>query len=657
MLMDRILEPLIGLPRFAKKAIVLALDSGLCVLTVWLAYYLRTNLWVWLSDQGWQAALVSLIALPIFATFGLYRTVFRYVSWEAFAGITQACLIYGIIYAAIFTAFGVGGVPRTIGIIQPLLLFVLVASSRAFGRYWLGGRYRDWLKRKDRTRVFIYGAGSAGRPRAGAQSDSPGMRVVGLIDDNRSLHGHVVAGVQVLGPDHLAEAVEQLNVSEILLAIPSCSRRRRNEILNLVRSLGVSVRTLPGLVDIAQGRVTVNDLRPLEVDDLLARDAVVPDQSLLEQNIRGKTVLVTGAGGSIGGELCRQIVGMEPLRLILVESSEYALYAIHRELARMAGEAEGARVELVPLLASVCDEVRMGRIIAAWQPQTVYHAAAYKHVPLVEQNVCEGVRNNVTGTWVCGRLAQEHHVENFVLISTDKAVRPTNVMGASKRLAEMVLQAIAAETPATCFSMVRFGNVLGSSGSVVPLFRQQIAAGGPVTVTHREITRYFMTIPEAAQLVLQAGAMAKGGEVFVLDMSEPVRIVDLATRMIELAGLKVRDEAHPDGDIDITFTGLRPGEKLYEELLIGDNPTATTHPRVMMANEPYLALELLVPKIRSLSEAMNRHDVEMVLAMLEVLVPEYVRAPQLVDSVHKKSKDAGRKTERSAPAEIAGLRR
>src|SRR5205085_436538 len=461
-----------------------------------------------------------------FATFGLYRTVFRYVSWEAFAGITQACLIYGVIYAAIFTAFGVEGVPRTVGIIQPLLLFVFIASSRAFGRYWLGGRYRDWLKRKDRTRVLIYGAGSAGRQLAGALADSPGMRVVGLVDDDRSLHGNIVAGVKVWGPGRLAEIVQQLNVSEILLAIPSSSRRRRNEILKLVRSLGLSVRTLPGLVDIAQGRVTVTDLRPLEVDDLLGRDAVAPDQSLLERNIRGKTVLVTGAGGSIGSELCRQIVGMEPLKLLLVESSEYALYAIHRELSKVAGEAERAGVELVPLLASVCDEVRMSRIVAAWRPQTIYHAAAYKHVPLVEQNVCEGVRNNVIGTWVSGRLAKEHHVENFVLISTDKAVRPTNVMGASKRLAEMVLQAFAAEKSVTCFSMVRFGNVLGSSGSVVPLFRQQIAAGGPVTVTHREITRYFMTIPEAAQLVLQAGAMAKGGEVFVLDMAEPVRIVD-----------------------------------------------------------------------------------------------------------------------------------
>jgi FlaA1/EpsC-like NDP-sugar epimerase len=631
MLLDRLLQPVIALPRIVKKVIVLGVDAGLCIITVWVAYYLRTNLWVSLSDQGWQPALASLIALPIFGAFGLYRTVLRYVSWEAFAGITQACLVYGILYSAIFTAFGIGGVPRTIGIIQPLLLIVFVIGSRAFARYWLGGRYRDWLKRKDRTRVLIYGAGSAGRQLAGALADSPGVQVVGLIDDNRGLRGSMVAGVKVWGPDRIAETVEQLEVTEILLAIPSASRRRRNDIIKQIRLLGVAVRTLPGLLDIAQGRVTVNDLRPLEVDDLLGRDAVVPDGKLLDKNIRGKTVLVTGAGGSIGSELCRQALGCEPARLLLVETSEYALYTIHRELVRAVGEGDRAKVELVPLLASVCDEARMGRIFEAWKPHTIYHAAAYKHVPLVEHNVCEGVRNNVLGTWVCGRLAKDHRVESFVLVSTDKAVRPTNIMGASKRLAEMTLQALAAESGAICFSMVRFGNVLGSSGSVVPLFRQQIAAGGPVTVTHREITRYFMTIPEAAQLVLQAGGMATGGEVFVLDMGEPVRIVDLAARMIELAGLRVRSETQPDGDIEIVFSGLRPGEKLFEELLIGENPIATSHPRVMMANESFLPLECLLPKIRHLRAALEAQDVVRVRALLCDLVPEYTAVVELVD--------------------------
>lgn len=633
-LIDNLIVPVLALPRAAKRTIALAVDAGLCILTVWLAFYLRVGEFVALSDAGWPAAFASLIALPVFAAMGLYRTVFRYVSWEAFASITQAVIVYGVIYSAIFTAFGIDDVPRTVGIIQPILLFVAVASSRAFGRYWLGGRYRDLLRRHERRRVLIYGAGSAGMQLTAALADSPDMRVVGLIDDNEDLQGGVVAGMRVWSSGGLADTVDHLQVDEILLAIPAMSRRRRNEVLKLVSSLGISIRTLPSLLDLAQGRVTVNDLRPLEIDDLLGRDVIAPNVSLLERGIRGKTVLVTGAGGSIGSELSRQIFALEPTRLLLVETSEYALYAIHRELAKGIGEARASAVEIVPLLASVCDEKRMARIFATWRPDTVFHAAAYKHVPLVEQNICEGVRNNLLGTWVCGQAAIDHGVSSFVLVSTDKAVRPTNVMGVSKRLAEMVLQALAAERPGTCFSMVRFGNVLGSSGSVVPLFRQQIAAGGPLTVTHREITRYFMTIPEAAQLVLQAGAMAKGGEVFVLDMGEPVRVIDLACRMVELAGLKVRNEQNPDGDIEITFTGLRPGEKLYEELLIGDNPVATTHPRIMMANEAFLPLEILAPKITGIQKTLMDQDVGRLFGFFDELVPEYRPSSPIVDALH-----------------------
>lgn len=641
MLIDIVMEPLLGLPRWAKKAIAITVDAGLCILSVWLAFYLRLGEWIALSDAGWEAALVSLLALPIFATLGLYRTVFRYVSWEAFSGITQASIIYGIVYSAVFTAFGIEGVPRTIGFIQPILLFVAVSSSRAIGRYLLGGRYRHWLRQRDRKRVLIYGAGSAGHQLAGALSDSAGLKVVGFVDDNRGLQGSVVGGLKVRSPENLADIVLKLDVAEVLLAIPSASRRRRNEIVKLVGSLGVSVRTLPGLLDIAHGRVTTSDLRPLEIDDILGRDPVVPDLALLERNIRGKSVLVTGAGGSIGSELCRQILVLNPTKLVLVETHEYALYAIHSELSEAIAVSASPDVELVPILGSACDENRMARIFAASGADTVYHAAAYKHVPLVEQNVCEGLRNNVMSTWVCGRLARDHGVSNFVLVSTDKAVRPTNVMGASKRLAEMVLQAFAAEESGTCFSMVRFGNVLGSSGSVVPLFRQQIASGGPVTVTHREVTRYFMTIPEAAQLVLQAGAMAKGGEVFVLDMADPVRILDLACRMIELAGLRVRDERNPDGDIDIVFTGLRPGEKLHEELLIGNEPIATHHPRVMMATETFLPLEVLVPKMVRLWDALDRYELETLLALLADMVPEYQPAPHVADWLLRDGRQPG----------------
>ena len=636
---DRITEPVLSLPRAVKRAVALTLDAALCVLTVWLAFSLRLGQWVPLSGDGWPAAVASVvIALPVFVAFGFYRTVFRYASWESLTTIAQAVLVYGIVYASVFTAFAIPGIPRTVGVIQPILLLMAVGASRAFARYWLGGRYRRRLG-VGRKNVLIYGAGSAGRQLAVALSDTLDTRVMGFIDDDRDLQGSVIGRIRVLAPDKILAAVEQFDVTEILLAIPSATQRRRNEILKLLQAAGVAVRTLPGLLDIAHGKVAVSHLRPLDIADLLLRDAVAPDLHLLERNIRGKVVLVTGAGGSIGSELCRQILTMAPARLLLVEQSEYGLYAVHRELARMESDVVMTAAELVPLLASVCDRERLRSIFATWRPDTVYHAAAYKHVPLVEHNPAEGVRNNVIGTQICAEIAGEFDTANFVLVSTDKAVRPTNVMGASKRLAEMVLQALAAEHPATRFSMVRFGNVLDSSGSVVPLFRQQIAAGGPVTVTHREITRYFMTISEAAQLVIQAGAMARGGEVFVLDMGEPVRIVDLARRMIELSGLSVRDDGYPAGDIEIVFTGLRPGEKLFEELLIGDNPSATDHPRVMMASEKFIPFRTLAPSLQQLRQAAEAQDVIRVREWLRELVPEYAPAPETVDWVYLEGQD------------------
>lgn len=634
MLIEQMVAPVLSLPRLAKRAIALAVDACLCVLTVWLAFALRLGEWVPLSGEGWPAAIVSLvIALPIFVAFGLYRAVFRYVSWDALITIAQAVLVYGIIYSAVFTAFAIPGVPRTVGVIQPVLLFIALGGSRALSRYILGGQYRRRLRRAQKKNVLIYGAGSAGRQLATALADTMDTRPVAFVDDETDLQGSVIGGLRVHSPKRIRSLVEQLDVSEIFLAIPSATRARRNDILQLVRTLGVAVRTLPGLLDLAHGRVTVSDIKPLEIEDILGRDPVPPDMALMEQNIRDKTVLVTGAGGSIGSELCRQIFALGPRRLVLVDANEYALYGVHRELSRGRSEQHAAEPELVPLLASVCDEERMRRIFAAWRPHTVYHAAAYKHVPLVEHNLIEGVRNNALGTFICARLAQSFETTHFVLVSTDKAVRPTNVMGASKRLAEMMLQALAAGQPKTCFSMVRFGNVLGSSGSVVPVFRQQITSGGPVTVTHREITRYFMTIPEAAQLVIQAAAMAKGGEVFVLDMGEPVRIFDLAVRMIELSGLKLRDEKEPDGDIDVVFTGLRPGEKLYEELLVGENPTATNHPRIMMARDSVLPLDALEAQLKQLQTAVGDHDAWAVREILRQFVPEYQPAVGLVDWV------------------------
>jgi UDP-N-acetylglucosamine 4,6-dehydratase len=653
MLIDRITQPVLALPRVVKRAVAVALDGGLCVLTVWLAFSLRLGEWVSLSGYGWPAALGSVAtALPIFAIFGLYRTVFRYVGWDSLSAIAQATLTYGVIYASVFTAFAVSGVPRTVGVIQPILLLIALVGTRALASYMLGGRLRHSLQRRIKRNVLIYGAGAAGRELAAALDGAPDMRVVGFVDDMRDLHGSVIGRVKVFAPSKIGAAVETLEVSEVFLAIPSVSQSRRNEILKLIRKSAVAVRTLPGLLDIADGKVTVSQLRSLDIADLLGRDMVAPDTGLMEQNIRNKVVVVTGAGGSIGSELCRQILALGPARLLMIDSSEYALYKVHRDLSRLETDAVKRGIELVPLLASVLDRVRLGKVFAAWRPQTIYHAAAYKHVPLVEHNPVEGVRNNVMGTLTCAQAARESGVENFVLVSTDKAVRPTNIMGASKRLAEMVLQGLAAEQPATCFSIVRFGNVLGSSGSVVPLFRQQISDGGPVTVTHREITRYFMTTSEAAQLVIQAGAMAHGGEVFVLDMGDPVRIADLARRMIELSGFKVKDDRDPDGDIEIQFTGLRPGEKLYEELLIGDNPTATTHARVMMANEGFLPLPQLLERLERLNAMIDDHDVWGIREILAELVSEYAPASEVVDWVFLKERQCP-ETVRSDPQTLS----
>jgi FlaA1/EpsC-like NDP-sugar epimerase len=652
-LLEKVIARTVALPRPAKKSIVMGLDAFLCILTVSLAFYLRIGERAVLPGYQWPAAAIApALALPIFVLAGLYRSVFRYVGWEALAALARAILVYGLIYAGIFTVVGVPGVPRSIGLIQPILLFIALGSSRAFARYWLGGRYRR--RGGSQSNALIYGAGSAGRQLAVALSEGLTTRVVAFVDDDHHLHNSLVAGIRVSAPDKLPDLVERHAVSEIFLAIPSAARWRRNEILKMIQSVGVAVRTLPGLLDLAHGRVTVSDLRPLEVDDLLGREPVAPDLDLLERDVRGRVVLVTGAGGSIGSELCRQILALRPSTLLLVDSSEYALYSIHRDLERIEAAAEDEGSELVPLLGSICDEARMRAIFRAWRPHIVYHAAAYKHVPLVEHNPIEGIRNNVFGTLVAAQTAQEFGAGRFVLISTDKAVRPTNIMGTSKRIAEMVLQAFAAEQAGTCFSMVRFGNVLGSSGSVVPLFRQQVAAGGPVTVTDPEVTRYFMTIPEAAQLVLHAGAMAQGGEVFVLDMGEPVRILDLAVRIIELSGFKARHAAEPNGEIEIVFSGLRPGEKLYEELLIGNNPAATSHPRIMMASENFIPLPALRQQLEQLAAELEGRDVAAVRDLILRLVPEYEAADTLVDWVHLESARRRPANARSRATQTAG---
>ncbi len=624
--------PILALPRAAKRFVALSVDFGLCVFTVWLAYYLRLGEFVTLSGKALWAVGVSIgFALPIFVVSGLYRAIFRYSGWPALLAVARAISVYGLLYVSLFTAIGVVGVPRTIGIIQPILLLLFVGASRALARVWLGEHYLSALKRAARPKVLIYGAGGAGRQLAAAMANSHEMHVVGFLDDDDRLHGHVLNGQPIYNPADLDNLATTLNISDVLLAMPSLSRRRRNEILAWIRGAHVAVRTLPSVTDLAQGKVSVSDLRELDIDDLLGRESVAPNHLLLSKNIVTKVVLVTGAGGSIGSELCRQILALAPSKLLLVEQSEFALYGIHQELEEKLTERD---IVLVPLLASVQDAERMREIMSTWNPDTVYHAAAYKHVPLVEHNPAAGIKNNVLGTLRTAQAALDAGVSDFVLISTDKAVRPTNVMGASKRLAEMALQALAADGGGTKFSMVRFGNVLGSSGSVVPKFRQQIRDGGPVTLTHSEVTRYFMTIPEAAQLVIQAGAMAKGGDVFVLDMGQSVKIIDLARRMIELSGLVVKDERNPDGDIEIAVTGLRPGEKLYEELLIGDNPQPTLHPRIMKAHEEFLPLDEFETRLNALEIALNVNDVGVIRLMMQQLVSGYVPSDEIVDWVY-----------------------
>lgn len=621
---------LLDMPREAKRLMALVVDIALCVLTVWLALCLRLEHWVQLRPEHWWAVLGSVaIALPLFVRFGLYRAIFRYSGWNAMISLAQAMALYTIFYATIFTVVSVPGVPRTVGVMQPLLLLVSVGLTRVVVRYWLGGLYQTILQKSRMPGVLIYGGGQAGRQLAAALARSAEYQLLGFLDDDVRLQGNSLDGRTVYAPGELQYLIKELGVTDVLLALPSITREQRKEILAGLSHMPVHVRTLPGMADLAAGRVTMNDVRELDIEDLLGRDPVSPDESLMHRLIRDKVVMVTGAGGSIGSELCRQIAACGPRSMLLVENSEFALYQIHREL-----ETTHPLVTLTPLLASVQDQTRMTQIMQAGRPDTVYHAAAYKHVPLVEHNPVQGLRNNVWGTWVCARAAQAAGTSHFVLISTDKAVRPTNVMGASKRLAEMVLQALASESgSATTFAMVRFGNVLGSSGSVVPLFREQIQNGGPITLTHPDITRYFMTIPEAAQLVMQAGAMAEGGDVFVLDMGEPVRIIDLARRMVELSGLRVKDAQNPGGDIEIQITGLRPGEKLYEELLIGDNAQPTAHARIMRAREDFLPWVELLEVLNTLDQAMMANDVPTLRAMLQVCVHGYEPAGEVLDGV------------------------
>lgn len=623
---------MLALPRSIKRGIALVADAILCAASIDVAFYLRTNDWPMMFGPLFQAALVSIVlALPIFTMFGLYRTIFRYAGSAAIIVIAQAVAAYSVPFAFIYTYVGVSGVPRTIGLLQPILLFLFVAGSRVLGSAWLGRNHHNEIEDKDKPRILIYGAGASGRQVASALQMSGQVRVVGFLDDDRTLWRATINGQRVYAPDDLERLVSRYGVSDVLLAINKATRSRRNEIIAQLKGSNLHIRSMPGVDQLARGTVSFTDLKDLDIEDLLGRAPIPPDGELLRRNITGKVVMVTGAGGSIGSEICRQIVQFAPDTLLLVDSSEYNLYVVHQELLGAIGAGTAAVRSLIPLLATVREPGRIDEIVGTWRPDIIYHAAAYKHVPLVEHNLLEGLANNVLGTLNVALAARKHGIASFVLISTDKAVRPTNVMGATKRLSEMVLQALNAAGGSGKFSMVRFGNVLGSSGSVVPLFRGQIAAGGPVTITHPEITRYFMTIPEAAQLVIQAGAMAEGGDVFVLDMGEPVRIVDLARSMIELSGFRVRDPESGKGDIAIEHVGLRPGEKLYEELLIGNNPSPSAHPRILRAHEPFIVWEELEVALDRLRDLISARDSSKARALLRELVVEFEPMSAIVD--------------------------
>ncbi len=624
----------IGLKRQHKAIILISADIFFIVFALWAALSLRWGeLYIPKGDQWYLFAVAPFIAIPIFIKLGLYRAIIRYIEIKALWTIIQATSLYALVFAFVLFESAIKVIPRTVPPLNWLLIMLLIGSSRFFARWWLGETYfrlsgirgsADIYKKN----VVIYGAGSAGVQLASALAHGREFKVVAFIDDDKSLHKRKVNGLRIYALSSLGYLIDRYQISDVLLAMPSVKRSRISELIHLLEPYALHVLSMPGLSDIAQGKVTVDALQEVDIADLLGRDCVAPDQSLMEASISGKVVMVTGAGGSIGSELCRQIIQLQPATLILFEVSEFGLYAIEKELLYLLTKINPIKpIDIITLLGSVTDANRLEKICTLYKVQTIYHAAAYKHVPMVEKNPGEAVWNNIFGTLKTAQAAINANVELFVLISTDKAVRPTNTMGATKRFAELILQALSLDKKHnTRFTMVRFGNVLGSSGSVVPLFREQIARGGPITITDARIIRYFMTIPEASQLVIQAGSLGQGGDVFVLDMGEPIRILDLAKRMIHLSGLEIKDDAHPEGEIAISYTGLRPGEKLYEELLIGDNVSDTRHPRIMRAEELIIPWEELEKLLDSLAKATTNDDYEQVRSILMNAVSGF--APQ-----------------------------
>lgn len=658
--MDKLRAYLLSLPRRRKRILQVIADIVLVWLALWMAFVVRLGIDELVNPvvlHSWLFISAPIVSIPLFIRFGMYRAVMRYFGNDALIAIIKAVSLSALILGVVVYWYSnhENVVPRSIVFNYWWLSLIMIGGLRlAMRQYFLGdwfaaAQHVPFTSRHDGlTKVAIYGAGAAGNQLVAALRMGRVMRPVAFIDDDCSISDRVISGLQVFKPKHIQQMIDATGAQEVLLAIPSSNRARRREILGLLEGFPLHVRSVPGFMDLASGRVKVDDIQEVDIADLLGRDAVPAQGDLLEHCIKGQSVLVTGAGGSIGSELCRQILALRPTTLLLFEHSEFNLYSILSELEQRVTR-ESLPVRLLPILGSVRNQAKLLDVMKTWHVDTVYHAAAYKHVPMVEHNIAEGVLNNVIGTLNTAQAALQAGVSNFVLISTDKAVRPTNVMGSTKRLAELTLQALSRELAPvlfgdkanishvnkTRFTMVRFGNVLGSSGSVIPLFHKQIKSGGPLTVTHPKITRYFMTIPEAAQLVIQAGSMGQGGDVFVLDMGEPVRIVELAEKMIHLSGLSVRSDKNPHGDIAIEFTGLRPGEKLYEELLIGDNVVATQHPMIMSANEDHLDWEILKGKLADLLAAVDADDYSRVRQLLRDTVSGYAPDGEIVDWIYQ----------------------